>query len=76
MLSGKCQSPLSQTSGRVVDSCIASVRAPTADLPTTAGFVGGLVAQEAIKLITRQYVPQVGGYVVIDLIGSWTGIVA
>lgn len=50
-------------------------RAPTADLPTTSGFVGGLVAQEVIKLITKQYVPQVGGYVVVDLIGSWTGIV-
>jgi amyloid beta precursor protein binding protein 1 len=44
-------------------------------LPTTAGFLGGLVAQEAIKLITKQYVPQVGGYVVVDLIGSYTGIV-
>ncbi|CAG7851768.1 NEDD8-activating enzyme E1 regulatory subunit AltName: Full=Amyloid beta precursor protein-binding protein 1, 59 kDa; Short=APP-BP1; AltName: Full=Amyloid protein-binding protein 1; AltName: Full=Proto-oncogene protein 1 [Serendipita indica DSM 11827] len=50
-------------------------RAPTADLPTTASFVGGLVAQEAIKLITKQYIPQVGGYVVVDLIGSWTGVV-
>ncbi|PVF96654.1 hypothetical protein CPB86DRAFT_786733 [Serendipita vermifera] len=50
-------------------------RTPQADLPTTAGFVGGLVAQEAIKLITKQYIPQIGGYVAIDLIGSWTGIV-
>ncbi|CAE6450337.1 unnamed protein product [Rhizoctonia solani] len=32
-------------------------RAPTAELPTTAALVGGLVAQEAIKVITRQYVP-------------------
>jgi amyloid beta precursor protein binding protein 1 len=57
-------------------SCPCSLRAPKADLPTTAGFVGGLVAQEAIKLITRQYIPQVGGYVTVDLVGSWTAVVA
>ncbi|GBE84542.1 hypothetical protein SCP_0605210 [Sparassis crispa] len=49
-------------------------RAPTADLPNTAAFVGGLVAQEAIKLITRQYVPT-NGYCVVDLVDSWTGVV-
>ncbi|TDL20256.1 hypothetical protein BD410DRAFT_772863 [Rickenella mellea] len=49
-------------------------RAPTADLPNTAAFLGGLVAQEAIKMITRQYVP-VKGVCVVDLIGSWTGVV-
>ncbi|KAI5119549.1 hypothetical protein M0805_008535 [Coniferiporia weirii] len=48
-------------------------RTPTADLPNTAAFLGGLVAQEAIKVITRQYVP-VKGICVVDLIGSWTGI--
>ncbi|KIM24858.1 hypothetical protein M408DRAFT_331530 [Serendipita vermifera MAFF 305830] len=62
--------------GEDVENCIGEIaRTPTADLPTTAGFVGGLVAQEAIKLITKQYLPQVGGHVVVDLIGSWTGIV-
>ncbi|KAF8590696.1 hypothetical protein K439DRAFT_1403422 [Ramaria rubella] len=49
-------------------------RAPTADLPNMAAFLGGLVAQEAIKMITRQYVP-VKGYCVVDLVGSWTGCV-
>ncbi|KAI0916687.1 hypothetical protein AcV5_003113 [Taiwanofungus camphoratus] len=49
-------------------------RAPTADLPNTASFLGGLVAQEAIKIITRQYVP-VNGYCVVDLVDSWTGII-
>lgn len=49
-------------------------RAPTAELPNTAAFVGGLVAQEAIKMITRQYVP-VDGYCVVDLVDSWTGLV-
>ncbi|EEB87503.1 hypothetical protein MPER_15127, partial [Moniliophthora perniciosa FA553] len=33
------------------------VRAPDADLPNTAAFLGGLVAQEAIKIIRKQYVP-------------------
>lgn len=46
-------------------------RAPTADLPTTAALVGGLVAQEAIKVITRQYIP-IDGTCVIDLVSSTT----
>ncbi|KAI9438473.1 hypothetical protein H4582DRAFT_1814429 [Lactarius indigo] len=49
------------------------VRAPTADLPNVAAFLGGIVAQEAIKMITRQYIP-VNGYCVIDLVDTWTGI--
>ncbi|EJF61494.1 hypothetical protein DICSQDRAFT_136405 [Dichomitus squalens LYAD-421 SS1] len=49
-------------------------RAPTADLPNTAAFLGGLVAQEAIKVITEQYVP-LNGYCVVDLIDSWTGVI-
>ncbi|KAG6332127.1 hypothetical protein ID866_6964 [Astraeus odoratus] len=50
------------------------VRAPTAELPTTAAFLGGIIAQETIKVITKQYVP-VKGYCVIDLIETWTGVV-
>jgi len=49
------------------------VRSPTADLPNTAAFLGGIVAQEAIKMITKQYVP-VNGICTIDLIGCTTGI--
>ncbi|KAJ7683019.1 hypothetical protein B0H17DRAFT_1205437 [Mycena rosella] len=49
-------------------------RAPTADLPNTAAFLGGLVAQEAIKMITKQYVP-IDSYCVVDLVETWTGIV-
>ncbi|EIM83859.1 uncharacterized protein STEHIDRAFT_123436 [Stereum hirsutum FP-91666 SS1] len=49
-------------------------RTPTADVPNTAAFVGGLVAQEAIKMITKQYVP-INGYCVADLVDSWTGVV-
>ena len=39
-----------------------------------AAFLGGLVAQEAIKVITAQYVP-LRGYCVVDLIDSWTGVI-
>ncbi|KAJ7065009.1 hypothetical protein C8F01DRAFT_1054604 [Mycena amicta] len=49
-------------------------RSPTADLPNTAGFLGGLVAQEVIKMITKQYVP-IESYCVIDLVETWTGII-
>jgi len=49
------------------------VRAPNADLPNTAAFLGGLVAQETIKMITHQYIP-VNGFCVIDLVESWTGL--
>jgi NEDD8-activating enzyme E1 regulatory subunit len=50
------------------------VRAPTADLPNVAGFLGGLVAQESIKMITKQYVP-VNGHCVVDLVETRTGVV-
>ncbi|KAL0570651.1 hypothetical protein V5O48_011318 [Marasmius crinis-equi] len=50
------------------------VRAPTADLPNSAAFLGGLVAQEAIKMITKQYEP-INGCCVIDLIDTWTGTI-
>ncbi|KAJ7485285.1 hypothetical protein FB451DRAFT_1337569 [Mycena latifolia] len=49
-------------------------RAPSADLPNTAAFLGGLVAQEVIKMITKQYVP-IDGYCVVDLVETWTGMV-
>ncbi|ETW75674.1 hypothetical protein HETIRDRAFT_436723 [Heterobasidion irregulare TC 32-1] len=49
-------------------------RAPTADLPNVAAFVGGLVAQEAIKMVTKQYVP-INGYCVVDLVDTWTGVI-
>jgi amyloid beta precursor protein binding protein 1 len=47
------------------------MRTPTADLPTTAAFLGGLVAQETIKMITKQYIPFTG-HCVIDMIASTT----
>lgn len=50
-----------------------SARAPTADLPNTAAFLGGLVAQEMIKMITKQYVP-IESHCVVDLVETWTGI--
>lgn len=51
-----------------------SARAPTAELPNTAAFLGGMVAQETIKMITTQYVP-VKGYCTIDLVETWTGVI-
>lgn len=56
-----------------LDAAVGEVaRAPTSDLPNVAAFLGGMVAQEAIKMITKQYVPQ-KGYLVIDMIDMWTG---
>ncbi|KAG8221626.1 hypothetical protein J3R82DRAFT_1904 [Butyriboletus roseoflavus] len=49
-------------------------RAPSAELPNTAAFLGGMVAQETIKMITKQYVP-VKGYCIIDLVDTWTGVI-
>ncbi|KAG5650239.1 hypothetical protein H0H81_000203 [Sphagnurus paluster] len=49
-------------------------RAPTADLPNTAALLGGLVAQEVIKVITKQYVP-IASCCTIDLVETWTGVI-
>ncbi|KAG6829949.1 hypothetical protein H0H92_002853 [Tricholoma furcatifolium] len=49
-------------------------RAPTADLPNTAALLGGLVAQEVIKMITKQYVP-IDSYCTVDLVETWTGVI-
>ena len=40
-------------------------------LPTTAAFLGGIVAQEAIKLVTNQYVP-INNTVLVNLVDSTT----
>ncbi|KAK0421826.1 hypothetical protein EV421DRAFT_1952852 [Armillaria borealis] len=61
--------------GEEIDEAVGEItRSPTADLPNTAAMLGGLVAQEAIKMITRQYVPQ-GGYCIVDCIDMRTGVV-
>ncbi|KAF8066907.1 hypothetical protein FPV67DRAFT_1496954 [Lyophyllum atratum] len=49
-------------------------RAPTAELPNTAALLGGLVAQEVIKIITKQYVP-IDNYCTVDLVETWTGVI-
>lgn len=51
---------------------LCSARSPTADVPNTAALLGGIVAQETIKMITKQYVP-IAGYCAVDLIETWTG---
>jgi amyloid beta precursor protein binding protein 1 len=43
-------------------------------MPNVAALVGGLVAQESIKLITKQYVA-INGYCVVNLTETFTGIV-
>lgn len=50
-----------------------SARGGFGSLPTTAAFIGGLVAQEAIKLVTNQYMP-VDNMVIVDLIKSTTKV--
>src|SRR5579863_2452660 len=70
-LSARCKFP-SYSEGTTPYNVL-SVRAPTADLPNVAAFLGGMVAQEAIKMITKQYIP-VNGYCVIDLVDTWTGV--
>ncbi|KAI9465656.1 hypothetical protein BJY52DRAFT_476321 [Lactarius psammicola] len=68
--------PAAELEGKEISDAIGeTVRAPTADLPNVAAFLGGVVAQEAIKMITRQYIP-VNGYCVIDLVDTWTGVLA
>lgn len=42
---------------QINNACQEVVRAGHSDLPNTAAFLGGTAAQEAIKLVTKQYVP-------------------
>ncbi|GAA5948295.1 hypothetical protein JCM3765_001356 [Sporobolomyces pararoseus] len=48
-------------------------RSSHSTLPQTSALLGGLVAQESIKLITKQYVPLVGETCIWDGITSMTG---
>lgn len=41
----------------IADACRELVRAGHADIPSTSALLGGVAAQEAIKLVTKQYVP-------------------
>jgi amyloid beta precursor protein binding protein 1 len=50
-----------------------SARTPNSDLPNTAALLGGLVAQEAIKMITKQYIP-ISDVCTVDLVGASTEI--
>ncbi|KAF9531366.1 hypothetical protein CPB83DRAFT_848913 [Crepidotus variabilis] len=50
-----------------------AIRTPTADLPNVAALLGGLVAQEVIKVITKQYIP-INGYCVVDMIDMSTAV--
>jgi hypothetical protein len=48
---------------------IISVRGGFSTLPTTAALLGGLAAQEAIKLVTSQYAP-LDNTCIVDLVHS------
>ncbi|KAL1745904.1 hypothetical protein HDZ31DRAFT_81592 [Schizophyllum fasciatum] len=68
--------PLGTTLPEAFEAAVGEVaRSPTADLPNTAAFLGGLVAQEVIKMITKQYIP-INAVCVVDLIGTWTGLLS
>ncbi|GAA5984582.1 hypothetical protein JCM10908_003410 [Rhodotorula pacifica] len=59
----------------LANACREVTRAtPHSTLPQTSALLGGMVAQEAIKLITKQYVP-LGATCIWDGIRSGTGIV-
>ena len=74
MLRVKCMSSRSSLCSALLSvASLFSVRAPTADLPNNAALLGGLVAQEVIKVITKQYIP-INGYCVIDMIDMSTAI--
>lgn len=51
-----------------------SCRSGASDLPQIAALMGGLVAQEAIKLVTKQYVP-LNGTCILNGIRSTTSVV-
>jgi amyloid beta precursor protein binding protein 1 len=51
-----------------------SARAPGTEIPTTAALMGGMVAQEVIKKVTKQYV-LIDGVCAIDLVSSTTGTI-
>jgi len=58
-----------------IDNAIEEVRRTQGnEMHNTSSITGGMVAQEAIKLLTRQYVP-VDGVVIWDGIRSRTEIV-
>lgn len=51
------------------DSVLVSTRAGGDDLPQMAALLGGIVAQEVIKITTKQYVP-LNGTLIFDGISS------
>lgn len=53
--------------------CLCSNRAGNAQLPQITALMGGIVAQEAIKLITKQYVA-LNGNLIFDGVSSRTAV--
>jgi len=48
---------------KLVDICVYRCRYGAAELHTISAFIGGTAAQEAIKVITRQFVPVNNTYI-------------
>ncbi|ORX37378.1 hypothetical protein BD324DRAFT_625903 [Kockovaella imperatae] len=67
----KEMSGLTALPGMAKEAIVEVVRGGFSSLPTTAAFIGGLVAQEAIKLVTDQYSP-LDNTVIVDLVKSTT----
>lgn len=45
------------SAAKLRNACVELTRGAMSDTPSTAALLGGITAQEAIKIITRQYVP-------------------
>lgn len=63
----------SETKTKVGEFCLEMVRAGGGELHNIASLTGGLIAQEVIKAVTRQYVP-VDNTCLFDGVGSKTGV--
>jgi len=63
----------SELKGTAADIVAELVRAQGGELHNVAAVIGGVVAQEAIKVITKQYVP-VDNVVLFDGVKSRTGV--
>ena len=68
------EADLSAAQTKTEKFCTELARAGGVELHNVASVAGGMLAQEAIKMVTKQYVP-VNGYCVVDLISATTGVV-
>jgi amyloid beta precursor protein binding protein 1 len=67
------QLPGAEKSERVVQAAEEVARAGGGELHNIAALTGGMVAQEVIKIITKQYIP-IDNTCVFDGVGSRSGV--